>query len=88
MRSRVKLGRGENAPQVPTIENGLHVLDARDRYSPSLLGKVGFVGMVEGVHATGDVAYVANAFRGVRSIDVRDPDRPALIDTWSTLPRS
>jgi hypothetical protein len=88
MRSFVKLGRGESGFVVPTVENGLHVLDTRDPYSPSLLGKVSFPGMVEGVHVAGDAAYVANAFLGVRSIDVGDLDEPVLIDTFSALPQN
>ena len=42
--------------------------------------------MVEGVHVAGNAAYVANAFLGVRSIDVGDPGKPALIDIFSALP--
>jgi hypothetical protein len=43
-----------------------------------------------GQHATfrnvaGDIAYVANAFLGVRSVDVGDPRKPVLIDTFSAL---
>jgi len=86
-RSRVKLGRGERALELPTVENGLHILDTRDPYAPSLLGKVIFPGMVEGVHVAGGIVYVANACHGVRSIDVRDPEHPALVDTWSHLSR-
>lgn len=88
MRSRVRLGKGENALQVPTVENGLHVLDTRDPYSPLPVGRASFPGMVEGVYVAGDIAYVANAFLGVRSIDVGDPERPVLIDTFSALPQS
>jgi hypothetical protein len=85
MRSRVRLGRGERARELPTVENGLHILDTRDPYAPSLLGKVNFVGMVEGVHVADDVVYVANACQGVRSIDVRDPKNPVLIDSFGEL---
>jgi hypothetical protein len=84
-RSRIKQGKGERALVRPTVENGLHVLDTRDPYAPSLLGKVSFTGMVEGVHVADDVVYMANAFLGVRSIDVRDPEHPLLLDTVSTL---
>lgn len=85
MRSSVKLGIRGKILQIPTVENGLHILDTRDPYSPSLLSKVSFPGMVEGVHVAGNVAYVANAFLGVRSIDVSDPSRPELIDSFSAL---
>jgi len=86
MRSRVKLGRGENAVEIPTVENGLHVLDTRDPDSPVLLGKINFAGMVEGVHVANDSVYVANGFLGVRSIDVEKPEEPVLIDTFRALP--
>jgi hypothetical protein len=85
MRSRVKLGKGEDAVEIPTVENGLHILDTRDPYSPLLAGKVSFPGMVEGVHVAGDVAYVANAFLGVRSIDVSEPSEPVMIDSFNAL---
>ena len=88
MRSQVKLGKGENSWQMPTIENGLHILNVRDPYSPMLLSKISFPGMVEGVYIVGDVAYVANAFLGVRSIDVSDPAKPVEIDSFSALPQS
>ena len=82
MRSRIKLGKGERASKSSTVENGLHVLDTRDPCAPTLLGKVNFVGMVEGVHIADGMVYVANACRGVRSIDVGDPEHPVLIDTF------
>jgi len=86
MRSRIKLGFGDDAPVVPTSGNGLHILDTKRRGSPALVGRLPFVGHVEGVHVADGYAYVANAFRGVRSIDVRDPDGPVLADTFAELP--
>jgi hypothetical protein len=40
-------------------------------------------GAAGGVHVVGDLAFVANTETGVRAIDVRDPSRPVLIDTWN-----
>jgi hypothetical protein len=86
MRSRIKLGSGENSLQIPTIENGLHIIDTANPSSPKYLGKVSFPGMVEGVHLADDIAYVANAFLGVRSIKVVDPENPVKVDVFSVLP--
>jgi hypothetical protein len=86
IRSRLKLGKGESAVVIPTIENGFHILDTRNPYSPVILGKVRFQGMVEGVHLADEIAYVANAFLGVRSIDVSNPPKPVLIDSFNALP--
>jgi hypothetical protein len=44
--------------------------------------------LVKGVHIADGVAYVANACRGVRSIDVGDPENPALLDTFDVLSQS
>lgn len=63
-------------------ENGLYIIDARNPYSLSTIGKVHFPDWVEGVHVAGDYAYVANTFAGVRSLDVRHLDRPVLVDTF------
>jgi hypothetical protein len=63
-------------------ENGLHIVDARDPYAPALIGKAHFRDWVEGVYVAGDHAYVANTWLGVRLLDVRHLDRPALTDTF------
>ena len=78
--------QGETVWEIFTRENGLHIIDARDPYSLSLAGKCSFLGWVEGVHVSGSFAYVANAFNGVRSCDIHDPDHPVLADTFSILP--
>jgi hypothetical protein len=78
--------QGEAVWEIFTRENGLHIVDARDPYSLSLAGKCSFLGWVEGVHVAGSSAYVANAFNGVRSCDIRDPEHPVLADTFSVLP--
>lgn len=78
--------QGETVWEIFTRENGLHIVDARDPYSPLLAGKCSFLGWVEGVHVAGSFAYVANAFNGVRSCDIRDLEHPVLADTFSALP--
>ncbi len=78
--------QGETVWEIFTRENGLHIVDARDPYSLSLVGKCSFLGWVEGVHVAGSFAYVANAFNGVRSCDIQDPEYPVLTDTFSALP--
>ena len=64
-------------------ENGLHIVDTRDPYSPLLISKVGFTDWVEGVYVAGDYAYVANTWLGVRLLNIRYLDRPALVDTFN-----
>ena len=64
-------------------ENGLHILDAHDPYAISPIGKLSFPDWVEGVHAVGNVAYVANTFSGARSVDIRNPDNPRPIDSFT-----
>ena len=87
MGSQIEIRRSQDDLEIATTrENGLHVVDATDPYRPSLLGKIAFLGWVEGVHVTGDYAYVANTATGVRSIDTRDPKKPVLVDAWNRLP--
>ena len=82
--SQIELKLPENELELATTrENGLHIVDTTDPYHAELLGKASFLGWVEGVHVRGEYAYVANAGTGVRSIDVRDPGRPVLVDTWN-----
>jgi hypothetical protein len=64
-------------------ENGIYVINAQDPYSPSVIGKVDFPDWVEGVHIAGDYAYLANTFSGVRSLDIRHPDDPLLVDSFT-----
>ena len=64
-------------------ENGIYVIDAQDPYSPSIVGKVGFPDWIEGVHIAGDYAYLADTFSGVRSLDIRNPDDPLLVDRFA-----
>jgi hypothetical protein len=64
-------------------ENGLHILDARDPYAISTLGKLSLPDWVEGVHTVGDVAYVANTWSGARSVDIRHPENPRLADSFT-----
>jgi hypothetical protein len=82
----VYLAMGSEIWNISSIENGLHIIDATDPSSPRLVGKTSFLDWVEGVHTTGEYAYVANTWNGVRSIDIRNPDRPQLVDTFNTFP--
>ncbi len=85
--SNIKLEiRGETIWEVFTIENGLHIVDTTNPYSPSLISKVSFLDWVEGVHVAGDLAYVANTGTGVRSVDIGDLRKPLLIDTFNQFP--
>jgi hypothetical protein len=77
---------GHDLEFATTTQNGLHIVDTTAPYYPELLGKASFLGWVEGVHVAGDYAYVANTGTGVRSIDIRDPMKPALVDVWNALP--
>lgn len=87
MRSKLELKVGEKTLfEAPTVENGVHILDVRDPYSPRLLGKAAFLGMVEGGHVTGKHLIVANGFRGARLIDIQDPQLPVVADTFEQLP--
>jgi hypothetical protein len=86
MGSQIEIrGPQDDVEIATTQENGLHVIDATDPYKPSLLGKIAFLGWVEGVHVAGDYAYVANTGTGVRSIYIRDPEQPVLVDAWNYL---
>ena len=82
----VYLSFGSDFAHVSTIENGLHILDVTNPYTPMLLSKVNFLDWVEGVHVDGDYAYVANTYAGVRSIDIQNPTRPYWVGTFNIFP--
>ncbi|MGD2147525.1 MAG: hypothetical protein PVH41_12585 [Anaerolineae bacterium] len=63
-------------------ENGLHILDASDPYRISPIAKLAFPGWVEGVYVTADVAYIANTWSGIRSVDIRRPADARLVDSF------
>jgi hypothetical protein len=63
-------------------ENGLHILDASDPYRISPVAKLAFPGWVEGVYVTADVAYIANTWSGIRSVDIRRPADARLVDSF------
>jgi hypothetical protein len=69
-----------------TIDNGLHIIDMSNPYTPQLISKLNFVGWVEGVHVAGKYVYIANGFNGVRSIDVNDLSHPSLVSSFLSLP--
>jgi hypothetical protein len=82
----VYLAMGSEFGNISSIENGLHIIDVSNPSSPRLVGKARFLDWVEGVHTTGDHAYVANTWNGIRSIDIRDPAMPILVDTFNAFP--
>jgi hypothetical protein len=67
-------------------ENGLHILDVSNPYSPAVISKLPFEDWVEGVFVAGDYAFVANTYSGVRSIDIRDLGNPQLVDHFASVP--
>jgi hypothetical protein len=83
----VHLAMGSEFLKISTIENGLHIFDATDPYSPILLGKARFLDWPEGVLVAGNIAYVANTWTGARSIDINDPTQPYIVDTFNQFLR-
>jgi hypothetical protein len=72
MGSQVEIGGSQRDLEVATTkENSLHTIDAGHPYRPSLLGKIAFMGWVEGVHVDGAYAYMSNTGPGGAS------DRPS-----------
>ena len=67
-------------------ENGLHILDVSDPYSPKVLGKVLIDDWVEGVFVAGEYAFVTNTWSGVRVIDVQYPEDTSLVDHFASVP--
>jgi hypothetical protein len=67
-------------------ENGLHILDASDPYSLTLLGKLPVNDWVENIYATNSYVFMTNTWSGVRSIDVRNVFNPVQIDHFESLP--
>jgi hypothetical protein len=89
MGSQIELRRSEDDLELATtMENGLHIVDTSDPHRPELLGKISFLGWVEGVHVAGNYAYVANTGTGVRAIDIRNPKQPVLVDAWNRMPQA
>ncbi len=66
-------------------ENGLIVVDARKLDSVRELGRYSFLGWVEGVCVSGGHAFVANTGSGVRSVNITDPTRPYLRDSFGPI---
>jgi hypothetical protein len=82
----VYLAVGSEFLNISTIENGLHIFDATDPYSPILLGKARFLDWPEGVLVANNLAYVATTWTGARSIDIHNPTQPFVIDTFNQFP--
>ena len=66
-------------------ENGLIVVDARKLDSVRQLGRCSFLDWVEGVCVSGSYAFVANTGSGVRSVNIADPTRPFLWDSFGPI---
>jgi hypothetical protein len=66
-------------------ENGLHILDVSDPYSPNVISKLPFEDWVEGIFVASDYAFIANTYSGVRSIDISDLEHPLLVDHFSSV---
>ena len=66
-------------------ENGLIVVDARKLDSLKELGRCCFLGWVEGVCLSGAHAFVANTFSGVRSVNIAEPAKPLLKDSFGPI---
>jgi len=82
----VYLAVGSEFLNISTIENGLHIFDTANPYSPTLLGKARFLDWPEGVFVTGNLADVTNTWTGARSIDIHDPTQPYVVDTFNQFP--
>jgi len=82
----VYLALGSEVFNISTFENGLHILDTTNPYTPKLVGKVRFLDWVEGVYVDGSFAYIANTRTGARSIDIHDPHQPYVVDTFNKFP--
>lgn len=65
-------------------ENGLFIIDAHRPDSLAVKGKCTFSDWVEGVCLAGNYAFVTNTFSGVRSIDVSNPEKPRLVDSFGS----
>jgi len=66
-------------------ENGLIIIDARNPNSLKVKGKCNFSGWVEGVCLAGNHVFVTNTQLGIRSIDVSDPNKPRLVDSFGPI---
>ncbi len=66
-------------------ENGLIVVDARKLDSLKELGRCCFLDWVEGVCISGAYAFVTNTRSGVRSVNIIDPAKPVLKDSFGPI---
>ena len=66
-------------------ENGLYIIDVQNPSSPIVLGKCTFSDWVEGVCSAGNYVFVTNTGSGVRSIDVRNPEKPCMVDHFGPI---
>jgi len=66
-------------------ENGLLVIDGRNPKHLKVIGRCTFRGWVEGVCLADKYLFVTNTGYGVRSINVSDPQRPHLVDSYGPM---
>jgi hypothetical protein len=64
-------------------QTGLHILDARDPGSPSVIGTYD-TGWAHDVFVMDGIAFVADDVSGLQIIDVSDPTSPTLLGTYDT----
>jgi hypothetical protein len=67
-------------------QNGLHILDVRNPYSPQLLSTSTYAEWTEGVILHGETTFVANPWAGVRAYNVSEPTEPRLSDRFRFFP--
>jgi hypothetical protein len=72
--------------ELDSAQNGLHILDVRNPYSPQLLAITTFAEETEGVLLEGEIAFTANPNTGVRAYDVSEPTQPRLSDRFRYFP--
>lgn len=66
-------------------ENGLFIIDTNNPKSIKVRGKCNFMDWVEGVCVTGNYAFITNTASGIRSIDISDPNKPRLVDSFGPI---
>jgi hypothetical protein len=67
-------------------QNGIHILDVHNPYSPQLLSTSTYAEWTEGVILHGETTFVANPWAGVRAYSVSEPTEPRLSDRFRFFP--
>ncbi len=66
-------------------ENGLFIIDCSESQKPLLLGKCTVQGWVEGVCLGDQFLFIANTYSGVRCIDISNPYKPEIRDSYGLV---